>query len=165
MAKNLNPVGLDFLANAPYRVVAELRVGHSIAAVFEAIAERPEDWGRWYPGFGDGGRYSTPQPPGVGTIREMRVGGLPVTETLIAWDEPTRWAFFINRATMPGIRALAEDYQLAPDGDATVLTWTLALDLAPAAKPLGLILGPATKALGRRAFGNLDRRLGSVTSN
>ncbi|MCW2524406.1 MAG: polyketide cyclase [Frankiales bacterium] len=165
MAKNLRAVGLDFLDTAPSRTVAQLRIGHPVAEVFAALADHPEDWGSWYPGFGQGGHYVPPTPPGLGATRAMKVGGLLTTETIIAWDAPTRWAFYISRATMPGIRAFAEDYQLASDGAETVLTWTLAVDLAPAGKPLGPVLGKFGPALSRRAFANLDRHLGAAKSS
>jgi carbon monoxide dehydrogenase subunit G len=158
MAKNLRAVGLDFLASAPNRTVTQVRLTQPIEVVFSAIAEHPDRWRSWYPGFGAGG-YTSPEPHGVGSVREMKVGGLLTIETMLAWDAPSRWAFYISKATMPGIRAFAEDYALAPDGTGTVLTWTLAVELAPAAKPLGPLLGKVGPKLTRRAFANLERRL------
>jgi carbon monoxide dehydrogenase subunit G len=158
MAKNLTAVGLDFLASAPNRTVTQVRLKQPVEVVFGALAEQPESWGSWYPGFGAGG-YTSPAPHGVGSVREMKVGGLLTVETILAWDAPSRWAFYISKATMPGIRSFAEDYALAPDGAGTVLTWTLAVDLAPAAKPLGPLLGKLGPRLTRRAFANLERRL------
>jgi carbon monoxide dehydrogenase subunit G len=164
MAKNLRAVGLEFLASAPNRTVTQVRLAQPIEVVFGAIAEHPEHWGSWYPGFGAGG-YTSPAPHGVGSVREMKVGGLLTIETMLAWDAPSRWAFYISKATMPGIRAFAEDYALAPDGaDGTLLTWTLAVELAPAAKPLGPLLGKAGPKLTRRAFAKLDRRLATIPS-
>ena len=43
----------------------------------------------------------------------MIVLGRPTIETILAWDEPSRWAFAIEEATMPGISALAEDCSVA----------------------------------------------------
>jgi hypothetical protein len=159
MAKTMHAVDLDFLESAPSRVTAQVRLEHPIEAVFAAIASQPAEWGSWYPGFGKDGKYVTPGPPGVGSVREMKVGGLPVTETILAWEEPSRWAFSILKATMPGVRALAEDYKLSTEGSGTVLAWTLALELAPAAALMSPLMGRLGPVLTRRAFANLDRHL------
>ena len=160
MAKSLKTVEPDFLRSAPFRLVTEAHIAHPIAAVFAAIAEQPENWHRWFPGFAKGGRYLTPAPYGAGARREMKVAGLTVTETVLVWEAPKRWVFFIERAAMPGIRALAEDWALSPVDDGhTTLTWTFAVDLAPAMKVGGPLLGAPAKALIRRAAKNLDRYL------
>jgi hypothetical protein len=161
MAKNLKPVALDFLDNAPQRTVVQTRIAHPVGAVFAALAEDPAGWGNWFPGFAKGGSYTTAAPHGVGVTREMKMGGLALSETVLAWDSPSRWAFYVARGTMPGIKAFAEDYRLAADGDGTVLTWTLALELSAAGKPGGPIIGLAAKALIRRAGKRLDRYLSS----
>jgi hypothetical protein len=38
------------------------------------------------------------------------------------------WAFFVDRATVPFATAVAEDDQLTPEGDHTVVQLTLAID-------------------------------------
>jgi hypothetical protein len=160
MAKRLKRVEPDFLRTAPHRWIAQAHIPHPISPVFAAIAEHPENWHEWFPGFAKGGRYVTPAPYGEGATREMKVAGLPVTETILVWEAPRRWAFFVERATMPGIDAFAEDYVLSSvDEGHTTLTWTLAAELAPAMKLGAPLLGAPAKALIRRAAKNLDRYL------
>jgi uncharacterized protein YndB with AHSA1/START domain len=157
MAKTFRTVGLDFLDSAPKRTVVRVHFGHSPSAVFAALADAP-GWGRWFPGFSAKSHYLTPAPYGVGSRREMIVFGRPVTETILAWDEPSRWAFAIEAVTMPGVRALAEDYRIAAEtGGGSTLTWTLAFDASSRAS--GVIVAAASSATFRKAAQKLDRLL------
>jgi uncharacterized protein YndB with AHSA1/START domain len=156
MASDLAPVDLSFFASAPHRTVREVQIAAPPEKVFDALARDPAGWGLWFPGFSKNGRYLTPSPHGVGSEREMRLGGTPLVETVIAWDEPTRWAFRVSRATMPGIRAMAEDYRITPKDGGSVLTWTVALD---GAGPMKFVVGAVAGAIVARAGRNLERRL------
>jgi Polyketide cyclase / dehydrase and lipid transport len=157
MAKSFRTIGLDFIDSAPKRTVVRVHFGHPPAAVFAALADAP-GWGRWYPGFSAKSHYLTPAPYGVGSRREMIVFGRPTIETILAWDEPSRWAFAIEEATMPGISALAENYSIAGEaGGGSSLTWTMALDASMRAS--GVIVGAAARATFRKAAKKLDRLL------
>jgi len=88
----------------------------------------------------------------------MIVFGRPTIETIIAWDEPSRWAFAIEEATMPGISALAENYSIAGEANGgSWLTWTMAVDASR--KASGVIAGAAGSATFRKAAKKLDRLL------
>jgi uncharacterized protein YndB with AHSA1/START domain len=156
MAKTFRTVGLDFIDSAPNRTVVRVPFDHPPAAVFAALADAP-GWGRWFPGFSVKSHYLTPAPYGVGSRREMIVFGRPVTETILAWAEPSRWAFAIEAATMPGISALAEDYRLADEPGGSSLTWTMAYDASSGAA--GLIVGAAASGSFRKAGRKLNQLL------
>jgi len=156
MAKTFRAVGLDFFDSAPQRTVVRVPLAHPPSAVFAALADAP-GWGRWFPGFSARSHYLTPPPYGVGSRREMIVFGRPTVETILAWDEPSRWAFAIQTATMPGISALAEDYRIAPEAGGSSLTWTMALAASP--RLAGALAGAAAGATFRKAARNLDRML------
>jgi uncharacterized protein YndB with AHSA1/START domain len=157
MARTFRTVGLAFVDSAPARTVVTVHLGHPPAAVFAALADAP-GWGRWFPGFSARSHYLTPAPHGVGSRREMIVFGRPIIETIIAWDEPARWAFAIEAATMPGIAALAEDYRIAAEAaGGSSLTWTMALDASVTAA--GVVIGALASATFRTAARKLDRLL------
>lgn len=159
MAKTFRSVGLDFIDSAPQRTVVRVHFGHPPAAVFAALADAP-GWGRWFPGFSARSHYLTPAPYGVGSRREMIVFGRPTIETILAWDEPSQWAFAIEAAAVPGISALAENYSIeAEAGGGCSLTWTMAL--AASMRVSGVVIGAAARATFRRAAANLDRLLAS----
>ena len=91
----------------------------------------------------------------------MIVFGRPTIETILAWDEPSRWAFAIEQATMPGISALAEDYRIAGEASGgSSLTWTMAFDASMGVS--GLVVGAAARATFRKAAQQLDRLLAST---
>jgi hypothetical protein len=159
MPSDLRPVDLGFLESAPYRHVTTELVRRTPDAVFAAISEDPAGWGSWYPGFSHQGRYLTPPPHGVGSVREVTMLGVRYREQILAWDTPHRWAFYVDRATLPFGRAFVEDYQVTPEGAHSVVQWTLAIDprgLVRVAMPLMSVVLPR---LFRRAMTNLERQL------
>ena len=131
----------------------------------ESAAERgvvlttaePGSWGRWFPGFSDHGRWETPSPYGVGSVRTVRVFGIRYRESILAWDNGRRWAFRVDETTAPMFKAIAEDYQFADEGTGTRLSWTVGVrpSLAPLVSArlmrvyLRIVLRRASMDLGR----------------
>jgi uncharacterized protein YndB with AHSA1/START domain len=163
MARDLAPVGLDFFGSAQHRAVREARIAAPPQAVFDALARDPGGWGYWFPGFSTTGRYRTPGPHGVGAEREMRLGGTRLVETVLAWEEPGRWAFRVSTATAPFVTAMAEDYRITPVDGGSVLAWTVALDGTGPMAVAGRGLGGAMGILLPRAARALERRLQAPT--
>ncbi|HKF92535.1 MAG TPA: SRPBCC family protein, partial [Acidimicrobiia bacterium] len=108
MTHRLRTVDLDFLEKAPHRFVFEATVPASQEIVFAAISDDPSTW-TWWPGH-EGGAYETPAPHGVGSRREMHMGESQYRETILAWDEPTRWAYRVDESADSLIDALVEEW-------------------------------------------------------
>jgi hypothetical protein len=159
MPSHLQPVGPEFFDVAPYRAVRTTSLAVPPTAVFAALADDPAGWGDWFPGFTRTGRYRTDAPHGVGAERAMRLGGVDLVETVIAREEPTRWAFRVSQGSLPLVRAMAEDYRLAETPTGTSLTWTLALDVSGPTRPTGAVVGAVAGSLVRIAARRLERRL------
>src|SRR5512139_1750129 len=105
----LRPEGLTFLHTAPLRLVHAGTVRAAPEAVFQALAAEPEGWPSWY-GAVVGNEYRGDGPHGVGSRRRVRLtGGVTFHETVLAWDGPSRYAYRIDRCTVPGLRALVEE--------------------------------------------------------
>jgi hypothetical protein len=154
----LRGVGLDFLRAAPLRLEFRSEVSAPVKHVFDAISGDPAGWKDWFPGL-SGGHYEGPPPHGVGSIREIRMSGSRYRETILAWDEPARWAFRVDACTVPIATALVENWSVEDLGDRSVVCWTFAID-----PTLGFRLGrplarPFMEWLFRRAMRNLERRL------
>ena len=139
----LEPVGLDFLATAPVRFDYAAPLPAPGPAVFAAISADPSTW-TWFPGLADG-RYESAPPPGVGTIRAVVMEGVIYRETLLAWDEPTRWAYRVDESSDATFRALAEDWVIDDAGAASTLTWTFAVDPQP---ELAKLIADARETIG-----------------
>jgi uncharacterized protein YndB with AHSA1/START domain len=118
----LRPVDLDFVRTAPQRWAFERTIRAPRERVFAVVAD-VDSWKDWFPGFSSGRYEGT---PGVGARRFIRYQGTTIDETMLAWDEPSRWTFRVDRATVPLAKALVEEWTFDQDGDGTLVRWTFA---------------------------------------
>jgi hypothetical protein len=164
---DLREVGVDFLDSAPYRCVSTEVLFRPPVAIFKALAEDPAGWGAWNPGFSYHGRYLTPPPHGPGSVREVTMAGIRYTDTILAWEEPHRWTFYVSRAGAPFATALAEDYRITPQGDTNThctVQWTIAMDPHPLLAKASPLMDALLPRYFRRAMTNLSARIGASLS-
>ncbi|MDH6622763.1 uncharacterized protein YndB with AHSA1/START domain [Streptomyces sp. LBL] len=154
MARQLLPVGLEFVETAPVRLAFTREISASPEVVFRALAEDVPGWAEWFTAV------KLARPLHDGARREIRLkGGTRFLETVLAAKEPEVYAYRVDVTNAPGARALVEEWRLVPVGTGTRVRWTLAAD-GPAAFRFGLTLARA--GLGRAfrdAVTSLDRRL------
>ncbi|MEU9185522.1 SRPBCC family protein [Streptomyces sp. NPDC048484] len=157
MAHRLRPVGLDFVGTAPVRLVFARVVTSPPGAVYGALAEDVTGWPQWFPAV------SAARSTDDGSGRQIRLkGGTRFEETVVAAEPAKVYAYRVDVTNAPGVRALVEEWRLAPDGSGTRVQWTWAAD-GTAAFRLGM--KAARPGLGRAfrdAVTRLDRRLGST---
>ena len=160
--RTLEAVELSFFEKAPKLVTVEALVDAPRERVFAAVAAQPGSWGRWFPGFSDDGRWETPSPYGVGSVRTVRVFGIRYRELILAWDNGRRWAFRVDETTAPMFKAIAEDYQFADEGTGTRLSWTVGV--RPSLAPLvsARLMRVYLRIVLRRASMNLGRILAAT---
>ncbi len=124
---NLQKVELDFLHTAPKVYTAECLVALPRSEVWKAIVD-PATWQEWFPGVRSVSYLGEP-PHGVGTKRVSDVRGHLFEETMLAWDEPRRWVYRIDRATVPVAKAQLESTELEDHANGTTLVrWRLAVE-------------------------------------
>jgi len=148
---------LGFLGRAPVVHVAEAVIDAPRNAVFGALAE-PQGWKHWFPGVRDAS-YTTPPPHGVGTIREANVGGTRWVEEMIAWEDPTRWAWTVLRSSVPFAQAQVESFEFMEAAGQTRVRWTLALEPRLLTRLGAPLAGRMISRLLRHAMENLARYL------
>jgi carbon monoxide dehydrogenase subunit G len=153
----LEPVDLSFFERAPLLIESNAYVAAPRDRVFALISGDPAGWGQWFPGFTDDGRWETPPPYGVGSVRTVRAFRVRYRETILAWDEGARWAFRIDEASSPLFKAFAEDYRVTDDGAGTRLSWTVAIRPSPALRVLAPVLPFGFQRMLRRAASGLTR--------
>ena len=152
-------VDLDFLATAPLRLSFAGTLRAAPKAVFAAIADDVAALPRWYGAVAEA-QYGGPAPFGVGTKRRVKlVGGMAFHEQIIAWDTPDRYAYRVERTTVPGIRAMAEEWKVVETPAGTRLAWTMAVDAALPTAAAFRASAPGIALATRRAVGRLDRML------
>ncbi|GGU46405.1 SRPBCC family protein [Streptomyces lavendofoliae] len=156
MARRLRPVRLDFLESAPLRLVFDTEVAASPRAVYRALADDVADSPSWFTAV------SAARPTAGGAGREIRLrGGVVFQERVMVTDAGERYAYRVEETNAPGVRALMEEWVLAPHGTGTRVRWTMA---AEGSAPFRLVLRLARSRVGRSfrdAMRNLDRRLAS----
>jgi uncharacterized protein YndB with AHSA1/START domain len=124
----LRPVGLEFLDTASMRVDIEITTSLSQETVWKAFVD-PTTWKSWFPGVVEADYLPQDRPFGVGSIRTANVEGQLFEETILAWDEPYRWTYRIDRCTAELASAQVESTELAAHGDGgTMVRWILASD-------------------------------------
>jgi uncharacterized protein YndB with AHSA1/START domain len=119
------PEGVGFVAEAPVRAVATRTIRATPEAVFDAIADA-DSWPEWFPGMRRC-TWLTPPPHQIGSQRRIVVGPLRVDERFVVWDRPRRWGFTFTGSNLPLASAGVEVVDLDPVGDATKVTYTMAL--------------------------------------
>jgi len=123
----MRKVGLDFVESASKTYVAERVVRAPRTAVWEAFTD-PTTWSEWWPGVASASYGHSVPPYGVGTFRKATVSGQRYEEYIIAWDPGTRWAYYIDRATLPIASAQLECTEFQDCEGGTRVRWTIALD-------------------------------------
>jgi hypothetical protein len=152
----LKPCSESFLTAAPKRYVGTFEIDRPGAEVW---AELTRDGALDFCRMLSGARWTSPRPFTVGTTRTMKVtpGLLAVDETYFIWDEgPPVWrkAFYVNAASLPLFRRLAEDYVVEETGaNSCSFTWTIAGEPLPLARPGA----PINALLARSLFADTRR--------
>jgi len=154
----LRDVGLEFLDSAPYRFVFEAEVEAPRPDVFAAISADPSTWTLWFPGL-DEGSYDGPGPHGLGSTRRVRLGPDVYRETMLAWDEPARWAYRVDESTGDLARALVEDWTLHEHDAATTVRWIFAIEPGPEIGDAMAAAEPVIGGVFEIAIENLSARL------
>lgn len=159
MTHQLRPEGLDFLTRAPRTWQFEAGVAAPRTTVFAAISGDPSTW-TWFPGLSSG-RYEGEGPPGVGSVRQVRMSGVTYRESIVAWVQDQRWAYRVDECSVPIARALVEEWMTEDAGDGTTVRWTFAIEPGLLFR-LGQPLAPTVMGrLFRRAMANLGAELGT----
>jgi uncharacterized protein YndB with AHSA1/START domain len=156
--RELAPVDLAWIADAPLIVRVTATFAASPARVFDAFADAA-GWTRWFP-LMHRARWIGEATGGVGAEREVALrvfGGF--RERFLAWDPGRRFSFTMIATSSPLIARMGEDYVLAPDRAGARLDWTM----GAAPRGPGKALAPGLKLIMHRivarAGHNLDRQL------
>ncbi len=154
----LLPVEIDFLDSARRRWVVEARLEAPRSVVWEAFSD-PTTWVHWFPGVREATYPNATLPYGVGTRRFSRVGRQLYEETMLAWEERKRFAYRIDRTTLPLSKSHVECTDFEDDGEGTRIRWTLAAEPRLMLRLTSPFMERILEDLINRAAKNLDRYL------
>lgn len=148
----LTPTDDAFLESAPIKATVHADVPVPVDRLWELITA-DDALTSWSPAVTKS--VWSGEPRGVGTIREVTIGGVvTVRERFYRWNVNERATFTVLAANRPGIKRFAEDYVLSETPTGSALAWTVAIDLgrlniaAPVVVPaLKLAFGQMTAGL------------------
>jgi hypothetical protein len=92
----------------------------------------------------------------------MHMGDSQYRETILAWDEPTRWAYRVDESADALIDTLVEEWVVERAGDGSTVRWTFAVEPGP---DMEAAIPAAKTMIGEmfdQAMSNLTIRLSAV---
>lgn len=146
--KDCEAIPADYFETAPVRLIVEVDVRATPAAVFDCFRDAAA-WPRWAPAI-TRVTWTSPPPFGIGTTRtvEMR-GGMVGEEEFVAWEDGRRMAFRFTRSNVP-VRAFGEDYLVTDLGGGRVrVRWNMAMTPEGASAYTTPLMAPLLRAVNR----------------
>ena len=155
MANHLRPVELDFIDTAPVRLVFAREMSAAPDAVFHALNDDVPGWAEWF------SAVTSARSLDDGSRRDIRLkGGGHFLETVIAAKAAEVYAYRVDVTNAPGVRAMAEEWRLAPaGGGGTRIQWTFAVEGNAVFRGAVRLAGPGLGRAFKGAVAALDRRL------
>ena len=139
MAHALREEDLAFVDTAPIQVREEVVVAGTAPDVLWPALADPAAWTQWFVGMKQA-RYTSPEPYGVGTTRQVSVSSMKADEVVLAFDVAERFAFRVTQVNLPALRAMVEVITLEPVGDGTRVVYRQAVELEGWAKFMGSLV-------------------------
>jgi uncharacterized protein YndB with AHSA1/START domain len=120
---DVEPSEIEFTETSRFRIENDAIINAAPERVFQIFAtgEAQEEW------FQDfvANRWTSPEPYGAGSSREVELKMLTVKERFLSWEPGKRLAFTITAITLPLVRRMVEDLQFEPLGDRTRFRWVV----------------------------------------
>ncbi len=152
----LDPVELWWIHSAPLRVTVLQRIDAPPARVFDELAG-DRTWLEFFP-LMRGCEWANDD-RGVGCERTVAIAGFGrFHERFLAWDRDS-FGFTMIGTTSPLMRAMGEHGRLYPDGDGTLLSWTVGAEPTKIGAAVAGAVVPITRQLFTEAFRRLARRI------
>ncbi len=152
----VTPSDLSFCEGSRHRFVNVVRLPFDAGRAFDHVASSTE-LPRWLEDCVSC-EWTSPEPYGVGSTRDVKLKMLAVKERFLAWDRGKRFAFTAVALSIPLLSRMVEDIQLrelAP-GE-TELTWTVHYEPRLVARPVHPIARYIFRGLLARSAANLER--------
>ncbi|WP_327151669.1 SRPBCC family protein [Nocardia sp. NBC_01329] len=158
----LSPSDDAFLDTAPHRYTHIVDIPASVPQVWDTLVA-PDALVSWSPVI-TAATWTSPRPFGIGTTRDVTLGGLlRLEERFYRWDEGSRMTFTVDAASVPGLKRFAEDITLLPLGTGARIIWTFALEGTAALRLPLAAAGPINRFVTKTIAGGTSRRVRTQT--
>jgi uncharacterized protein YndB with AHSA1/START domain len=145
---NTKPSDTSYIDAAPQRIANVVTIDASPQRVFDifATADHQDEWMLDFKAC----RWTSGEPHGVDSTREIEMKMLTVKERFLIWESGKRLAFSIDAITLPIVSQMLEDLRFEPisNGKATRLIWHVYYSPSLVALPIH----PAARAVFGRLF-------------
>jgi hypothetical protein len=132
---DVEPSDLGFCESSPHRIQKVATLPCDAQSAFRVISSGA-DLPKWLEDC-VGCRWTSAEPYGVGSTRDVELKMLTVRERFLAWEPGVRLAFTVEATTVPLVKRLLEDLQLVEVRPReTRLTWTLHYEPRWFARPI-----------------------------
>ena len=159
------PVGVEFIHDAPYRIVNSIELPILPSQLFDVLTD-VDAWPQWFEVI-TRAAWTSAGPHGIGSTRTIVMrGDVAATEQFLAWKPNSHLIFRFNDCSNPNVRASAEEYRIEPTTDGCRLTWTMAQNPVGASWLMGILIRRIMNRTYRNALVELQRytarRFGTV---
>ncbi|MCX5043316.1 SRPBCC family protein [Aldersonia sp. NBC_00410] len=149
-------VDRSFIEKARFRFTNSVDLPVTPDQAFEILAD-VDSWPHWVTIIKKA-TWTSPGPPGVGTMRTVHMtGGIVGNEEFLAWEPGVGMAFRFNSCSTSSVAAFAEDYRIEPTPSGCNLTWTLAMAPAGVSRVAVMLVQPIMNLSFRRFLTNLSK--------
>lgn len=154
----LSPSDDAFLDTAPHRYTHIVDIPAPAQQVWDTLVA-DDALVSWSPVV-TAARWTSPRPFGIGTTRDVTLGGLiRLAERFYRWDEGSRMTFTVDAASVPGLNRFAEDITLFPLATGTRVIWTFALEGSAVLRPLLAAASPVNRFVTKTIAAGTGRRV------
>jgi hypothetical protein len=142
---------------AKVRGTAEREMAVSAAQLFATLEDGPS-WSKWVPVIRDV-TWTSARPFGKGTTRTVHLlRGARMDEVFWAWEPNHRMGFSVTAASVGGMSALSELYEITPlSPERCHVRWTLAQSFAGRLRTIEPVLKRGLPIAQRRMLKTLER--------
>ena len=163
MRYSCREVDVSFLQIAPVRIVNVVDIDATAQQIF-SVWQDAQAWPLWFENIIDV-EWTSAEPFGVGTTREVTLDTMRIDETFIVWETDKRFCFYLTGTSKPFFHAFCEDYQLEKlANNRTRFTYTVAYEPAGWFRLLGPFGIMAMKKMFRQGASGLAAYMSRIAN-
>ncbi len=153
----IKPQRPTWIPGAPIQIKETTTITAPPDDIWRVLADN-STWPDWFPGFTRCG-FTSAEPHGVGSIRELKQDQFSVTEEITLWKPNETWGMTVTQIKPGLLQGMAEAVHLIENGTDTTIEWHIGIEPKWWAKPISRPLIKTAAENLQTALLNLDNYL------